>query len=375
MAETVHPLRQAVFEDCEAITALLAGLDLAVPEGRDAVLAHWDHLWRANPAIEAHGGAPELGWVIEDGGRIVGFFGNIPLLYYHGTRPVPTSSARAWAVEKPYRSQTRRLAEAFFGQTGVGLLLITTANQPAGRLCLRHGASKLPQHGYGRVLTWVTDASGFAAAALRKAGLAGPLAGLGGGLAGPLLGALPRFGRPRLGSPADISGIAVGDIGADFDDLWRRKIAEGERLLACRDARTLRWYFGPAAAAGRARVLACRRDGRLEGYAVVYRDDAPAIGLRRARIADLLVAGDDPAATDGLLGAAWDSARDDGCHVLEVVGLPRSLRARIETTRPLSRPMPTFPFFYKSQEPTLAAALEREETWHVTSYDGDTSLL
>lgn len=123
-------VREAVFEDCEAATELLRRLGLIMPEGRDAVRAHWDRLWRTNPAMLESRPKPALGWVLEDGGRMVGFFGNVPLLYDLGGRAVMVADASQWGVEKAYRHHTPRLADAYFDQVNADLLLVTTAIKP-----------------------------------------------------------------------------------------------------------------------------------------------------------------------------------------------------------------------------------------------------
>jgi hypothetical protein len=56
------------------------------------------------------------GWVLEDAGRMVGFFGNIPLLYDYAVHPIVVADASQWGLEKDYRGETPRLAEAYFTQ-------------------------------------------------------------------------------------------------------------------------------------------------------------------------------------------------------------------------------------------------------------------
>ena len=87
-----------------------------MPEKGEATRAHWRRLWIENPAFDDDRAKPLLGLVLEDGGRMVGFFGNIPLLYFYGARPIVIANASQWGVEKPYRSQIPVLAEAYFNQ-------------------------------------------------------------------------------------------------------------------------------------------------------------------------------------------------------------------------------------------------------------------
>lgn len=370
-------MRRACLADAPAVTAFLTGLGLAMPEGDEAVRRHWRLLWQDNPALKAHAADAALGWVVEAEGRIVGFFGNIPQLSYFGGQSVRVSSARAWGVDKAFRAETPNLCRAFFGQDNVDLLLISSASAPAGRRCLEFGASRLPQPGYDQILYWVLDGGGFARAGLRKKGAGAAAAWLFGGIGGMALNARVRLaGRRPFAALDDVGVVRLDEIDAAFDALWRAKLKEYPgRLLACRDAATLRWYFGLGAGAAETRFACVRRGGRLLGYAALVREDSPAIGLRRLKIADMLVLGDDPATVAALLAAAYEYGLARRCHVLELVGLPENLRGLIAASKPLGRPMATFPFYYRALRPDLAAPLGMGAAWYVTAYDGDTALL
>lgn len=370
-------LRNASFDDCIEASALLTRLGLIMPEGDEAVIAHFDRLWRRNPAMKVAETKPSLGWVLEDAGKMVGFFGNVPLLYEFDGSPVIVSDASQWGVEKEYRNETARLADAYFGQQGIDLLLVTTAIKPTSRIFERYGGTRLPQPGFDRVLYWVIDGGGFVRAGLRKKGL-GPvyswIVGTGGGI---LLNARMRLSGRRPFAPLDdITIITVDQIDEAFDALWQRKTGEYPgRLLARRDAESLRWHFEAGAAADQTRIICCRRDGQLEGYAVLIRDDAPGIGLKRFKIADLFAAGDEEKTVGALLTAAYEYSLAKRCHVLEIIGLPKRPRSLVLAHKPFHREMPTFPFYFKALREDLKKPLETEDGWYVTAFDGDTALL
>ena len=370
-------MRDVTLQDALPVTEFLVGLGLVMPTGDEAIRDHWNGLWKDNPAIKAHGGNPALGWVLEEGGLIVGFFGNIPQVSYFDGKPLKVSSARAWAVDEAFRTETPRLCEAFFGQENADLVLISSANAPAGKRCLEYGGAKMPQPEYEQILYWVIDASGFLRAGLKKKGHGRSAAWVGGVLGAVALNAQMRLrGRRPFAPLGGITPIGVEEIGEEFDDLWGRKLKEyPKRLLACRDAGTLRWYFGLSERSSETRILCFRRNGRLDGYAVLVREDAPGIGLKRLKIADLFVAGDDAGAVNALLTGAYEYGLARRCHVLEVIGLPENLRQTVLSHKPYSRPMPTFPFYFKALSPHLAGPLEAPAGWYVTAYDGDTALL
>ena len=107
---------------------------------------------------------------------------------------------------------------------------------------------------------------------------------------------------------------------------------------------------------------------------MLTREDSPGIGLLRSRVADLVAEDDAPETVDALLAGAWRQARDDGSHVLEVVGMPACIRERCMHSRPLVRSLPSWQFWFSAVEPGLAQALADGARWYITSFDGDASL-
>jgi len=364
-------LRQATLEDGPAASELVRSLALANPESRDAIDAHWKRLWVDNPAMTGDGPKPPLGWVLEKKGRMVGFFCNVPRLYYFGTRRVIVSVASQWGLDKSHRRKIHQLAGAYFEQDNADILMATTANTSAGRIFRHYGAWPIPQPDYDWALYWIVDGAGFIAAGLKRKGLPSPLGAILSALAGPLFGAVQS--RPK-GNAEAVDDMAIGEIDGAFDELWRAKQDEADRLLACRSADSLRWHFGDGDNGKGARVLAHRRDGRLRGYGVVMREDAADIGLKRLRIVDLFVENDDPAVVDDVLAAAHRMARAQGCHVLEWVGMPTNLRTLALAHHPRTRALPTWPLYFKAADGELATALQVADAWYVTAYDGDTTL-
>jgi hypothetical protein len=367
----------AKLEDAIAITEFLVQLGLSMPEGKNNILAHWDALWRNNPALKHHGEKPELGWILKDDLKIVGFFGNIPQVSYFKGSPVRVSSARAWAVNKSYRNQTNNLCEAFFNQAGADVVLISSANAPAGKRCLEFGASAMPQPDYEKILFWVLNASSFLRAGLKKKGYGG-ITALGGGLLGAIaLNARMRLGGHRPFSALDgISIKMIDEIDHSFDVLWGEKLKESpDQFLACRNAETLRWYFKLSQSFSETRVVCHNSEAGLDGYAILVREDAPDIGLKRLKISDLFVSNNDPAIIDALLTASYEYGLARNCDVLEVIGLEKPLRTQILKHKPFSRQMAVFPFYFKALREDLITPLSKNKCWSVSAYDGDTALL
>jgi hypothetical protein len=375
MTKDTSQIREATFGDCQEATELLRDLGLVMPKGEAAIDAHWRRLWIDNPVMMGDGNKPSLGWVLEDQGKMVGFFGNIPLLYYFGERRVIVADASQWGVAKDYRGLTPRLADAYFSQAHVDSLLVTTGIKPTGQLFERYGAHRIPQPEYDRVLYWPVEGSGFVRASLRKKNAPSPLIWALGGIGGLALDiAMGMSRRKPSGAAGSVDVSGVDEIDDSFDALWRLKQGEGEKLLACRSAECLRWHFASQSLAERSQILTFRQGGELKGYAAVVNEEAPNIGLKRLKVVDLLIAGDDGQVLDTLLSRAYVLAKQTGCHVLEVIGLPAALRVQVHRHRPLIRSMPTWPLYYKACNDYLTGVLGQEAAWYVTPYDGDTSL-
>jgi hypothetical protein len=367
-------LREANLDDGPQAVELLSSLGLAVPETPTDIAAHWKRLWVDNPALNTGKKNPPLGWVLEKDGQMVGFFCNLLLLYYYGDRPVIVADASQWALKKQHRAKILQLSNAFFNQEGVDLLIATTANASAGRIFERHEASRIPQSDYNQALYWILDGSGFAHAASKRKNLHPIVKSIVSASAGPIINfGLTVSRRKSSGIAHNIDFIDVDKIDEEFTKLWHRKRDESKKLLACRSAESLRWHFGGSHNNQATKFLVHHKE-HLRGYMAVRREDALDIGLKRLRIADLIVEKDDASIVDGLLIAACDFGRQQGCHVLEWMGMPSNLRNIALKHRPFKRSMPTWPLFYKVVTAGFKDKLKNENNWYVTPYDGDTTL-
>jgi hypothetical protein len=370
-------LREATLDDSEPVLELVQQFGLNRGKHREDARAIWEGLWLRNPVRLLQRPVPPLGWVFEAEGRLVGYFGSVPIRYQLGDRTLVAGVGTSWAVEKPFRKRTGDLVQAYFEQPGVDLLLGTSGIPASGKIYLRNGGAALPVPSYDRVMIFVLASAPFARAVLRQKGVAARWARAAGTAAAPGVAVSVALGRRRPGRPRaglEPEAIRVEQIADEFDDLWQRKLAEAPRFYAWRSAEDLRWHFEERGRARSVTVLRCRRGGRLVGYLVWEREDVERLGLVRARIADLFVEGDDAEVIDALLAAGWETAREQGCHILEWQGFPAALRARAERRRPFSRTLTPISFCFKARSAELSAALGREEAWYPSLYDGDGSL-
>ncbi len=367
-------IREAQFADFEAVGALTQrnGMNIEWHPSR------WTFLWRDNPVSQSVPGWP-IGWVLEANGAVAGYLGNVPLRYWYRGQPILAAAARGFAVDPQARSHTLKLVAAFFSQKQPDLLLNTSANPSAAAVFKLCRAQPVPYPDYDQMPFWVTRSSGFMAAFCQRFGLPGWFAQVVDGIAAPLFSvwlALRGHGPRRQQWDGECTLVAVNDIGPEFDRLWARRQEElPHAVLAERSAAMLRWHFGHEGAAQRqARVLAAHRNGELVGYLVLTREDSPALGLQRYRVADLFVGGDAPEVIDVLLRAAYETARKEGVHTVDCIGFPARVRERFMATAPLVRQLPSWQFWYRAVWPDKLPPLAQADAWYAGSFDGDASL-
>jgi hypothetical protein len=363
-------VREVEFEDIDGVSVLTRGVGWGSP-----TVAGWKRLWAHNPAL-AQGGPPVTrGWVLEEGRKIVGFLLNLFHLYQFGGRTLRAATACSMIVPPESRGGSMQLAVAFAKQGGVDLLLNTTAGPEASKIFQFLKFQRIPQPEYDRSFYWVLREAGFLGAALLKKGWPRAVSRLGGVALAPALWAAVRatrrLPRSRTGG-LTVRALDPAAAGTDVDELWRRRLDEGNKLLAHRTAATLRWHF--PAERKRNFLLGAYDGGRLVGYLAAVRQDAEQLRLRRARVADLFVERDDPETIRQLLGAAARMARQGGAHMLEVVGFPEHVRRVFLESRPFELWNQAWPFLYKAPDPALHRELASAGVWYASLYDGDGSL-
>jgi hypothetical protein len=367
--KTVVHVREVDFDDLESVAILTRSVGWDAP-----TVESWKRLWIDNPSL--HVGAPRInrGWVLEEGSRVVGFLCNLAQLYNFGGHALLAAIAADLVVAREFRGQAFQLVLAYARQANVDLLLNTTAAPHMSKIFQFLKFDPIPQPHYNRSIYWVLRTAHFLNSGLRKKGYTRAVSRVGSVMLAPLLwgemrlrGRGPRFRDGRL----NIKILPAEAVGSDVDDLWERKIAEGRKLLANRDAQSLRWHFS-AAGKSHPPVLICAYGGtRLVGYLALVRQDGPDIHLQRSRIADLFVERDDPAAIRQLLDVAAREAMADGADMLEVIGFPGHFQQLFQEYRPFKHWHESSPFLYKGLQPTLHQELSSADLWHACLYDGD----
>lgn len=356
--------------------ASVARLGRRLGQGTDSV-ENWKRLWIDNPAVQSGLAVSRIGWVLESGGTVVGFFGSIPLLCeFQGSTLVAAASCR-FAVDPEFRSFSHLLVSSFLRQKDVDLLLNTTATPAAGRMMTASKAAPLPQADYDKVLFWVLDSRRFMESVFRKLDVRPSLVA-----AGSLAGAIALGTEMRLRgrtpeaakSSYTVSEHCIDDLPAELDGFCEEQMQNTKRLLGRRDATILRWHFAPPGSRKVSRILICRCRERIAGYAITRQELNSESGLRRSTVADLLTAEDSPEVVQALIVGAYTSAKRAGSHVLEVMGFPRGIRRLLVQWKPYVREYPSNPYFFKARDRALHQTLLNPDLWYACPFDGDSTL-
>ena len=365
-------LREARFSDFTAVAELKQRWGLS-PDTLD----NWDRLWRHNPAISQLPRERPIGWVLDVQGAVVGYLGNISLIYYYGNRTLRAVTGSSFVVEPAYRSLSVSLLAAFYRQQSVDLFLTTSAIEAVGRMARAFRCSPLPLTDYETVLFWVLRPYRFTYSVMHKLRLRPTLASVAAVISSIVVVA-DRMIRRRAVSPSStqytITERDFYDVGSDFQALWMEKLREEPRMLADRSPDVLRWHFQIPGDTGSACIFSCYSNEELLGYAVL-RTDLTKDGLRTSTIADMLAKGDDPVVVRSLFVAAYNHAKHSGSHVFEVLGFPHKMREVCLQWNPYRRRYPACPFYYRATDPAMAALLSNGVAWYACPYDGDANLI
>ncbi len=365
-------LREARFEDYAQVAALASRFDLYTES-----YPGWMHLWTDNPAYGEIQNTFPMGWVLENGeGAVSGYLGNIPLHYELEGKRLLAATTRAWVVDTPYRTYSPLLLATYFQQSNVDLFLSTTVNSQSAPVYSIFQGTRAPVGAWDRTLFWITNYQGFTESFLRKRGnaMATPLSyALSAGLF--LSDRLKKSGiRRHRNEPTVLPCAAFDDR---FEAMWlalRKK--KHNLLLAVRSREALEWHFKFALLQKAAWIYVVEGKSGLAAYSVFMRNDYPQVGLTRMRLADFQCLEQErtPEFLRAMLRAAMQRCREESIHMLELVGLASALESELERASPHRRQLPSWLYYYKTSNPSLAERLKNPAVWEPSLFDGDSTL-
>ena len=354
-------LRTAALADAEAIAQLhkrngMGELDTVA----------WRSQWEAYP-FAAEFGDVAIGWILEtDSGQVVGYLGNVHMLYDLGGRCVKGAIATAWAVDAGHRNKSLQLMTAFLRQKSVDLWLDGSASPTASRVLTGMKLARIPIPGYAVPCFWAARPQGFAKAVLVKRAIRG--ASVLARPAGMLVNArdiVCRSGRGRMSSTV----CRLGGFDDRFEAFWRSLWADPPRLRAVRTRAVLEWKFGAQLRSGSATIVATGEGGALSGYAVLVRRQSPELGMDLYDVADLQAIRDVPATIRDLLLGAIGIAREEGADAVKFMTGTPAKRAPADELRPYTYRLGFWQLYYKVASAELKAALSAADAWDFSLFD------
>jgi hypothetical protein len=361
-------VREASFEDYDEIAGLETRNGL-----RSQLLEEWRHLWLNNPAYKALSHWP-IGWVLEDeAGDVVGFFGNIPLLYEFEGQPLLATSGRSWAVDPKYRGYAILLLDYFLNQKNVDLYLNATANAEASAAFTIFQASRVPVGKWDESIFWITNYKGFVRSSLlMKSARMPEFASYPASAALSLLDRAIGRNRREIPSGTDVYPAEIFD--ERFDAFWERLRRRTRRLLPVRTREVLNWHFRYALERNELLILTAGRGSSMDGYGIFGRQDNEKFGLKRMRLVDFQCLSEDTIIFRLMLTRALEHCADNGVHMLELTGLRPDRVAAVQSLSPRRRQLNAWRYLYKAGDPHLTEILKDPAVWDPTCYDGDASL-
>jgi hypothetical protein len=362
-------IRQAYFGDYEQIAAAEAASGLT-PRSRE----EWLHLWQDNPAYQSLRDWP-IGWVLEDdGGRIVGSIGNIPLLFHLGGSTYLGATFCGWAVDPKYRAFSLMLVAHQLQHRSVDFHMVTTAKPVSEAVFTSLGWTRAPVGQWNRSAFWVTNYSGAVRRYLAQNVPRGVFAVVARLLAGPLLLAdLCARQERKVKSPYELRWSTRFD--ERFEGFWTElQQRSPELFLSSRTRGTLEWHFKYAVRQNRIWVLTVWEGPRLVAYGIFERRDGRAVDLTRIFIVDLQMLGRNPGLASVMISHALSRCRRERIHVLENAGCWLEALQLTAKRPPYHRRLESWGYLYQCRNPRLASVLQSAKSWYPTQLDGDSSL-
>jgi 3-oxoacyl-(acyl-carrier-protein) synthase/acyl carrier protein/GNAT superfamily N-acetyltransferase len=358
-------IREATLADYPKIAALVLrnGLEIKSQE-------EWEHLWTGNPVYQRVTGWP-LGWVVESGGDVAGFLGNIPVSYSLNGREIIGASLHSFALDPSHRGHGLLLLQQLltWGKN-VDYLLGTTANESSSQVLERSGVSPVPVGDWENAALWITHRQGFVHSALQRKGLPKALsypaqAGL------AVRDMLLRSGPKRAAHEVK----SCTEFDERFDTFWDElQRTYPARFLANRSREVLQWHFKFALAKDRAWIVTVEDGPRIVAYAIFSRCDNPALNLTRVRLVDLQYLNEDAKVIASFLSWGVRKCREESIHMLEAFGFRPDKQRVIDRLAPHRRKLGSWLYFHAIRNVELQRELLDQAVWDPSALDGDASL-
>jgi hypothetical protein len=360
-------IRLAQKNDAIQVSVLLRKLGLDLPDEKevDKINSHWDRLWKYNPYYTKFKEEILYGWVMEDDGRIVGFFGCIPRLYSINSTLVPVAIASQWGVEKDYRKFTNLLCDQFFKENPISLKLVTTAIKPTGRIFEKYGGHQIPSKEMETVYMIPIHLFKLIIHKYHQS-------------AKKHIFKLLSFVIPWklqfkfIRKNDNLKEINIQSMPDDIDIFFKRNINKTKGLIALRNSEILKWFYPEEKKGLIKKIFIYTADKNTVGFASIIdepiKDNAT---LKRYKIVDLIA--DNSRIKKAIIKALIRYTYEMKVDILEV-HFPGMISKKEIPAFVLERKLPQFPLFYQTADNAMEDILKDSSNWNIMPFDGDTSL-
>jgi hypothetical protein len=358
-------VRESTKDDAHAVFNLLGGLGLIVPP-KEKIEEYWDRLWVNNPFFAAYPGIKISGWIMEDDTEVVGFFGLIPRTSFLNGIPIPVAIASQWGVKKEYRQYTHLLSDTFFNNNPIALKLVTTAIKPTGRIFEKYDGRKVPASNLQNVYMVPFNLAKLVQYKIEssKRKLA---------LFAFLLRLIPwKLQYLLISKDRNLQEVDVNNLPENYEDFWNNYLSNSKGYLASRDPATLNWFYLGDVRGLKKKVFLYRNDQEdIIGYAAIMEEPTINGSFKRFKIIDIL-------SNDDLIKKRMIKALVHEVYKLKADVLEFHLPGQVDKSDigvfTMNRQVASWPVFYQCTNSDENVTLENSDAWHISPFDGDTSL-
>jgi hypothetical protein len=373
MAMRRTQLREARLSDRVALAGMLRGAGF-----RARSEAGWRWLFEQNPANARQRRPPPAGWVLEgEGGRLLGYLGNILLDYTLDGQPVRAATCTAWVTAREVTGEGIKLLRAWYLQPEVELFLTTTANRESEAHYRMFGSSTPEEASFASGLAWVGRDEAAVSELLSKRGVSPLGARLGAALGGPAVWAarhLTRIGDlPRAAENADVRCVPLERVDERFTAVWERH-RERPGLALVRDAAHLRWTLSDPDARSEPVIFGAFERGELRAWAIAASHHPTHSPEEHLRLLDLVAPDGQRAQVAGLLHALLDHSRRTGASLLYCPPVGRELHALLYGLGGLAVKRESASHFLRARKRKQTGRYLDDGSWRATGLDGDSPL-
>jgi hypothetical protein len=304
---------------------------------------------------------------------ILGYLGNVPLNYEFEGRTLLASAARAWVVEEHCRGYSLLLSERYFSQKTVDLFLNATVGPVASVAFCVYRSFQVPAGAWDRSAFWITNYQRFSEnwLTMKALPLAKPLSYL---LSVGMM-VKDKLSSSQLHRQSCEDLKVCTEVDDRFDLFWKelRKV-NAHLLMGVRTREVLEWHFKYALRDNKAWIVTAGKGFALSAYAVFLRYDNPRFGLQRMRLVDFQTLDGNMAPLVPMLAWALRRCRREGIDMLESIGFSGEKWSIVSDCAPYTRRLPSWLYFCKVRDESLAKKLGNPTVWDPSQFDGDASL-